>query len=945
MSAQSSIRAIGFISASMVSLAFATSGFAQQAATEAAGKGDQLEEITVTAQKRESTVETTPISITAISGQDLADRGITNLESVVQTVPGVSMRTSGGGQTELEMRGMTSSGGNSSTVGFYLDDTPLTAPSSAQNGKVVIDPNLYDLNRIEVLRGPQGTLYGSGSMGGTIKLVPNAPDPKALDASGELIFGGTDGGNSLNHTENGMVNLPLGDTAALRIVGSNEHLSGWINRIVIAPGDFPGPTNINTATATGTRGNVQAAPVAADYRDVNNENLRSVRAALLWNVTDRLSVEPSVMYQELTQGGLDLIDSNPGTLANYQPFDLGEPFEDRIDIGNLKANYHFDFADLTSATSYWTRDENLRQDGSEEIGELLQLNGAFPYFPLYANTGPTSPTPVEDDRTRQWSEEIRMASAGDTDFKWLVGWFYQDFESQWNLFVPTPDAAPTFGTGNGFTQYQPAKILQNSFFGELSYRFFDQFTATVGARRYYYHDTVNTAVSGWLSSSGNNTYDYFHTEEKDSGVTPKFNLSYQLDPELMLYTTASQGFRPGGGNQPIPTAGALGTECLSELNQLGLNGAPLGFKPDKVWSYELGEKYRDSTGRFTINSAGYFENWQHIQQNIPLGCGFPFTSNAGDAHIYGTELEMSAIVVQGLVASASASWLHSEYIANAVPATTIDDRVQNVPEITLSGSLAYRHPLNDYVALVTRVDNNYVGSRIDTTAQANYLPPYDLTNVRAGLEGDRWSASLFVNNVTNRLALLSNAAAINVNVSTFNRTAMEQPLTFGLDLNFRFGGGHAPAPAPAAVPPAPPPPPPPPPPAAVPAPLPPPPPPPPAREQVLKGVNFETNSAKLRSESESVLDGVASTIKQCGCSKVDIRGYTDSVGKPEYNQKLSERRAIAVKDYLESHGVRPGILTAQGFGEENPIASNKTVDGRAENRRVTVQFSAPAGTP
>src|ERR1700677_2291923 len=233
MKGQLSIRAIGFVSASVLSLGFTGTAFAQQAATEGVNKGDQLEEITVTAQKRESTVETTPISITALSGADLQDRGITDISQVVQSVPGVSMRSSDGGQTELEMRGMTSSGGNSSTVGFYLDDTPLTAPSSAQNGKVVIDPNLYDLNRIEVLRGPQGTLYGSGSMGGTIKLVPNAPDPKAVDVSGEFIFGGTDGGNSLNHTENGMLNLPVGDNAALRVVASVEHLSGWIDRIVI----------------------------------------------------------------------------------------------------------------------------------------------------------------------------------------------------------------------------------------------------------------------------------------------------------------------------------------------------------------------------------------------------------------------------------------------------------------------------------------------------------------------------------------------------------------------------------------------------------------------------------------------------------------------------------------------------------------------------------------
>src|ERR1700689_3648588 len=208
------------VSAAVVGVAFAAGAAAQQE-----NKSDQLQEIVVTAQKRESTVQATPISITAITGQDLQDRGITDISSIVQSVPGVSMRSSGPGQTELEMRGMTSSGGNSSTVGFYLDDTPLTAPASAQNGKVVIDPNLYDLNRIEVLRGPQGTLYGSGSFGGTIKLVPNAPDPMAFDVSGEVILSGADGGG-FNHGENAMVTLPLiNDTLAVRIVGSQEHLS------------------------------------------------------------------------------------------------------------------------------------------------------------------------------------------------------------------------------------------------------------------------------------------------------------------------------------------------------------------------------------------------------------------------------------------------------------------------------------------------------------------------------------------------------------------------------------------------------------------------------------------------------------------------------------------------------------------------------------------------
>src|SRR5229473_5005240 len=189
-----------------------------------------LQEIVVTAEKRESTVQKTPISITAISGSDLQAQGLSDFTSVAQQVPGVSFKTSGPGQTELEMRGLTSTGGQSPTVGFYLDETALTPPAMAQNGKVVIDPDLFDLNRVEILRGPQGTLYGAGSMGGTIKLVTNAPDPKQIAANVQGIGSGTDGGG-FNHTENAMLNLPLWqDVAALRLVVTNKHIEGWIDR-------------------------------------------------------------------------------------------------------------------------------------------------------------------------------------------------------------------------------------------------------------------------------------------------------------------------------------------------------------------------------------------------------------------------------------------------------------------------------------------------------------------------------------------------------------------------------------------------------------------------------------------------------------------------------------------------------------------------------------------
>jgi outer membrane receptor for ferrienterochelin and colicin len=217
----------------------------------------------------------------------MQSRGITDFTALAADTPGISMRTNGPGQTEFEMRGMTSSGGNSPTVGFYLDDVPMTSPAAAQNGKVVIDPTLYDLNRVEVLRGPQGTLYGSGSMGGTIKLITNQPNLTEFQGSVQTILSGTDGGG-FNHNENGMLNLPLIENQlALRIVASQADTSGWIDRIVL--GDFPQPTNSGL-----TRGNVLAAPIIADYKGSNAEQLVGTRVTLTWKPTDELTITPSI---------------------------------------------------------------------------------------------------------------------------------------------------------------------------------------------------------------------------------------------------------------------------------------------------------------------------------------------------------------------------------------------------------------------------------------------------------------------------------------------------------------------------------------------------------------------------------------------------------------------------------------------------------------------------
>jgi len=768
--------------------------YAQQpTATDSSG---QLAEIVVTATKRSSTLEDTPISITAIGGEEMQARGLASFNELAESIPGLAMKTSGAGQTEFDMRGLSAQGGNSAVVGFYLDDTPLSAPGNSFNGRVVIDPNLYDLNRVEVLRGPQGTLYGSSSMGGTIKIVTYAPNPAAFDVSAQTTLSNTDGG-SFNYGMNAMVNLPLSSKAALRIVVSDSRDSGWIDRIVIANGDYPNPTNYVAPIGFTTRGNVAAAPVAADFKGVNDFDLTSARATLLLQPTEQLDITASFFHQQTTQDGLSQIDSNPGTNAHYQPFDVPEPFLDRVNLESLNIQYRFDAFDFTSATSQWNRTERLVQDGTEEVQWALSFPNAFPLYVNKGGWGPEDPT-YELDTTQQFSEEVRLVSKGDSPFQWIAGYYYSDFDSETDLFITYLEGLTNLGGTNGFTQYQPIKIIQSSFFGELSYDLTSQLKATVGARRYSFTSTLENSVSGAFSPTGNFTVPVVTgSTERDQGVNPKFDLSYQLDKNHLLYATIAKGFRPGGGNQTVPTFATDAVNCEPSLqtvfNTTAYVPPVLTFKPDSIWSYEIGEKNKTLDNRLTINAAEYYEKWNNVQQSVPLACGFPITDNAGDAHIYGAELEVQAVLMPGLVLSANAGYNHGSFVSssfgtsNGTLSIPSGDQLQDVPNWTSSESLAYRRAIADQLNFVGRIENNYVGTRIDVTYGINHLPSYDLTNLRLGVEEDHWMAMLYAKNLFNKLAVLNNALQYNFNTPTFNREAVAQPLTFGIDLSYRFG--------------------------------------------------------------------------------------------------------------------------------------------------------------
>ena len=737
-------------------------------------------------------MQKTPISVTAVTGQDILDRGITDFNSLAATVPGVSLKSSGPGQTEFEMRGLTSSGGNSPTVGFYLDDVPLTSPAAAQNGKVVIDPDLYDLNRVEVLRGPQGTLYGSGSMGGTIKLVTNQPDPSAFAATAS-IDSGTDGGG-FNHGENVMVNIPITDTLALRIVGSEAYTSGWIDRISL--GDTAtGQTNFPTPVPVGceasnpvacVRGNVQGAFIDSQDKDSNWEQLYGTRVSLLWEPTSRLTITPSFFYQKTTQGAPNTFDSDPGTETHYEVFNEPEPFSDRFMMGSLTAKYRFDDFDITSITSDWTRKEVITQDESENI----QWAFGVPAFDI--PDGGLGPSTIQEiDPSRQFSEEVRATSSGDTAFKWLVGVFYSDFRSNWNLFANVPGLPVVFGYPNEdlISQYQPTKIEQTAIFGEASYEFWDHLTLTAGLRWFTYTNSLLTQVGGFVSPTGSPAYQDYGGTASDQGYNPKINLSYEPNEDLTLYAQVAKGFRPGGANEPIPTSGGLGAACTADLNSYGLSAAPQSFNPDTLWSYEIGEKAKLFGDRVSVNGAGYFESWEGVQQEVSLPCGFPFEINPGDASVYGGELEINAAVTDNLMVSLSGAYTDAYLTSNALNGLLqAGDRLQDVPPWTANQIVSYTVPVWNDWSFTTRVENQFVGTRVDTTFQQfNHLPTYDLVNFRTGFTTDKWSAYLFVNNVFDKQAWISDNNSLSINVPMLNRVSTNQPRTFGIDLSYNFG--------------------------------------------------------------------------------------------------------------------------------------------------------------
>ena len=790
-----------------------TRALAASAAPTAENTG--LEEIIVTAEKRESTVQATPIAMTALSAGDLSQENITSIQDLVGAIPGISLRTAGPGQTEYEMRGLASSGGSVATVGFYIDETPLSASAVALNGRTVIDADLYDLNRAEILRGPQGTLYGAGSMGGTIKLVTNQPKLHTFEGSAYVDASQTTGG-STNGRGSLMLNIPLGDIASLRFVTTGKYISGWIHRDVIAEGQFPFPTNFgNCGVYYCTRGDVQGAPVAHDIANSNLERFVSSRAALLVQPSDVLSITGNFMYQRIDADGYNnyqAVGNSPaGNQSIYQPNDIKEPYYDAFHMFSLKVSYDLSFANLTSASSYWKRDVYQATDSTEALQNIFNYTAFVPN--IYS----------ENDRTWQLAQELRLTSRGDGDFQWVGGLYYSNLHSGYVTqnqalgFVTTPAcpqtipyplgghcpagdqfnfAPPVTGpnpTGIMFNDNNPNILTQKAIFGEASYKLSPTLKLTTGLRFYKFTIGNQANQRGLGTASGDATPTIDSASGTNTSLLPKVNLSYEPTSDLTLYSTISKGSRPGGVNLPIPlvpfSQGAF-YYCGPGTGPSYLTSQPAYYAPDDIWSVEMGEKARFADRRFTVNADVFYVKWHNIQQLVVLSCGYPYNTNVGDAKTYGPEVEMAAKVTDAITVNLSGAYTQA-YISNptGTPGLPVysGTRITSIPKYTGDLAVNYETMLGQDFKLAMRLSESYVGPIEDTAYFREELGKYGLMDFRLGVGKEAWTASFFGTNLTNKHAGLTiDNTVFAWQQPTITRVSTNQPRTIGLAFETKF---------------------------------------------------------------------------------------------------------------------------------------------------------------
>jgi outer membrane receptor protein involved in Fe transport len=750
------------VGAATAALLFPLAAFAQSVPAQSADA--EGADIVVTAQKRSETLQTVPLSVTALTAKDLERRGVQSLYDVSRIAPSLAVVSSGPGENNLIVRGISSVAGSAATVGYYLDDTPIAASSNAAllSTRGVIDPSALDIARIEVLRGPQGTLYGSSSMGGTVRYIANQPVLDKTSGRVRAELSGTAHGG-VNYNLNGVINLPIvKDAAALRIAAYYRRDDGYIDRFAIDPNNY-----------------LAVAPGAKRQDNVNTYETYGARASLLIQPTDTLSITPSFLYQYSKLGSPFTFDGVPGSLSNpIQVRDVDEANIQRSWIANLLIKKTIGPVEILSSSSYYHREVSLNDDASKVINYFF---GTPTVYPVGMHG---------EYRNNEFTEELRASTTFNGPFQFIVGGFYHDVKAPLVSQIPIPvgfpyAAQPPFGSfATIYAGTRRATLQEYAGFGEASYKITPTLTARVGVRVFKVDQSFYQSGDGLF----NDGFSEVRNSSRDHGVTPKATVQWQVTPDKLLYATVSKGYRPGGPNNPAPS-----NLCGAEVTSLGLGQGQLSaYGPDHLWNYEVGAKTSWLDRKLTINGSAYYIDWSKVQQQIVLQCGFNITANFGKAVSKGGELEVELRPTEQVTLGGGFGYTDAT-LKSDVPGTAArnGDELQNVPKWTVNASAEYHDRIGDGFKGFGRIDYSYIGPAnflFDRTSPFYRRAGFSVFNARAGIDpvDGPWEAAIFVTNIFDKRGATDLPVAISADLPTTRRIALNQPRTIGVNVGYRF---------------------------------------------------------------------------------------------------------------------------------------------------------------
>jgi iron complex outermembrane receptor protein len=723
-----------------------------------------LQEIIVTATKRAEKLQDVPIAISAITAEDIQTRGFTNYADYLNTLPGVFFEDGGPGVSQIRIRGISGSeGGLPSTTATYFGET-VTSVLTNFGGK----PNLrlVDIDRVEVLRGPQGTLFGASALAGVVRIIPAAPDASGFEANvGARGFSTAHSSDASYHVE-GTVNIPLiADQLALRVVAYQDDIAGYIDN------KFAGQASVDYGAALELPDGLLVTPAVPAFtrKDINSEDTWGVRAALGWQATENLRIDLTHATQDVT------LSSEPFTMPEFGDYEQSRALDhfeqgsagERLEIDTIVAKYDWDAVSLTSASN-WSK---MTRFTNQDITYLAE-----------GNFGAPIPWPLRDRSVgKLFTQELRLQSLGDSPFQWLAGLFYLKQTADFSQFVPDyscPTCLSEVLAGQDFAADAPmarfSEEEQKAAFAQVSYMFASQWTVGVGAR--YLEDDLTSLTppsDGFLIGGAQ------EGAPDQVGSSSEFNPSayvrYEPAEDLTLYLQAGRGFRSGVVNQRLPDA------CQAAADAVG---AGQFTDPDTLWNYELGVKSHFAEGRLSVNAAVYRQDWEGVQLGVSLPCGFSVLANAGDVTNDGVELEMVAQAGDAWRFNFSASYTQAEF-KRVEPGTIYakGERLPDAPEKNGSAGAQYSFVMGPEWSGYIRADYVYVGELrlkfgVDEVLSQD---SFNTANLRVAFQRDDLSIELFGRNLADERGVIDTGQP-----SLGAKETLIRPREVGVELRYGF---------------------------------------------------------------------------------------------------------------------------------------------------------------